>query len=120
MFFWQAEGGIRDLVRSRGIGDVYKRQGEDRGDPEQVEAHSRQISQTARDTTRVLDEIVWACLLYTSDAADERSSVDLGGRSIIKTKTRPGLGSYSNLTTYPDDPVVDHGDGTITTATIRT
>ena len=27
-----------------------------------------------------------ACLLYTSDAADERSSVDLGGRRIIKKK----------------------------------
>src|SRR5678815_5901128 len=26
----------------------------------------------------------WDCLLYTSDAADERSSVDLGGRRIIK------------------------------------
>ena len=26
------------------------------------------------------------CLLYTSDAADERSSVDLGGRRIIKQK----------------------------------
>ena len=29
-----------------------------------------------------------ACLLYTSDAADERSSVDLGGRRIIKKKTK--------------------------------
>mgnify|MGYP003381465382 CR=1 FL=1 len=28
------------------------------------------------------------CLLYTSDAADERSSVDLGGRRIIKKKKR--------------------------------
>ena len=28
----------------------------------------------------------WFCLLYTSDAADERSSVDLGGRRIIKKK----------------------------------
>ena len=27
-FFFQAEDGIRDLVRSRGLGDVYKRQGE--------------------------------------------------------------------------------------------
>ena len=27
-----------------------------------------------------------ACLLYTSEAADERSSVDLGGRRIIKKK----------------------------------
>ena len=28
------------------------------------------------------------CLLYTSDAADERSSVDLGGRRIINKKTK--------------------------------
>ena len=28
-FFFQAEDGIRDLVRSRGLGDVYKRQGLD-------------------------------------------------------------------------------------------
>ena len=28
------------------------------------------------------------CLLYTSDAADERSSVDLGGRRIIKKKKK--------------------------------
>ena len=34
-----------------------------------------------------------ACLLYTSDAADERSSVDLGGRRIIKKQTR--------INTYP-------------------
>ena len=38
-----------------------------------------------------LDELLqlltpWGCLLYTSDAADERSSVDLGGRRIIKKK----------------------------------
>ena len=29
-FFFQAEDGIRDLVRSRGLGDVYKRQDLDR------------------------------------------------------------------------------------------
>ena len=28
VFFFQAEDGIRDLVRSRGLGDVYKRQEE--------------------------------------------------------------------------------------------
>ena len=32
------------------------------------------------------------CLLYTSDAADERSSVDLGGRRIIKKKNRREIG----------------------------
>ena len=30
----------------------------------------------------------YSCLLYTSDAADERSSVDLGGRRIIKKKKK--------------------------------
>ena len=33
------------------------------------------------------DEDVVGCLLYTSDAADERSRVDLGGRRIIKKKS---------------------------------
>ena len=32
--------------------------------------------------------MMWFCLLYTSDAADERSSVDLGGRRIIKKKNK--------------------------------
>ena len=31
-------------------------------------------------------DLAIVCLLYTSDAADERSSVDLGGRRIIKKK----------------------------------
>src|SRR5665648_1300884 len=30
----------------------------------------------------------WSCLLYTSDAADEEDSVDLGGRRIIKKKKK--------------------------------
>ena len=33
------------------------------------------------------------CLLYTSDAADERSSVDLGGRRIIKKQNQVPLRS---------------------------
>ena len=33
------------------------------------------------------------CLLYTSDAADERSSVDLGGRRIIKKKKKKEIRS---------------------------
>ena len=40
-------------------------------------------------TAEKLDQVQRAfgdCLLYTSDAADERSSVDLGGRRIIKKK----------------------------------
>ena len=45
-----------------------------------------------------------ACLLYTSDAADERSSVDLGGRRIIKKKNKIqnwlGLQNQNNKLTY--------------------
>ena len=37
----------------------------------------------------------YRCLLYTSDAADERSSVDLGGRRIIKKKKK--IDSYCGL-----------------------
>ena len=37
VFFLQAEDGIRDLVRSRGLGDVYKRQ-DGRGGEDAVEA----------------------------------------------------------------------------------
>ena len=44
-----------------------------------------------------------ACLLYTSDAADERSSVDLGGRRIIKKKNEQlcsgARTSRANMTT---------------------
>ena len=34
----------------------------------------------------IINPVDGTCLLYTSDAADERSSVDLGGRRIIKKK----------------------------------
>ena len=86
-FFFQAEDGIRDLVRSRGLGDVYKRQ----------TVHSGAASVNAEDATggavcggdclALGDVPLTTCLLYTSDAADERSSGDLGGRRIIKKRT---------------------------------
>ena len=88
VFFFQAEDGIRDLVRSRGLGDVYKRQlipltplGQ------QVQDDLRRILQVGvNDDHGVALRVI--CLLYTSDAADERSSVDLGGRRIIKKKNQ--------------------------------
>ena len=47
---------------------------------------------TARGNTLFLDgrymALASTCLLYTSDAADERSSVDLGGRRIVKKKKK--------------------------------
>ena len=87
VFFFQAEDGIRYLVRSRGLGDVYKRQDlwrqglglhpRERCRQGPVPGRQRQVHLAGPAV----------CLLYTSDAADERSSVDLGGRRIIKKKT---------------------------------
>ena len=50
-------------------------------------------------TMKVLFEkhVRGVCLLYTSDAADERSSVDLGGRRIIKKKNSKITREYSTL-----------------------
>ena len=39
------------------------------------------------------------CLLYTSDAADERSSVDLGGRRIIKKQNKKTVHNAMNSKT---------------------
>ena len=43
-----------------------------------------EVENTPNKIEDAVDDII--CLLYTSDAADERSSVDLGGRRIIKKK----------------------------------
>ena len=106
-FFFQAEDGIRYLVRSRGLGDVYKRQ-------ELAFAFGRQFSSNdailgfvhyvqSSTETRIPDDDddskdIRACLLYTSDAADERSSVDLGGRRIIKKKKQTARVRYHGHT----------------------
>ena len=50
-----------------------------------AEKHNQVLFKVLRDATK---PEIKACLLYTSDAADERSSVDLGGRRIIKKKKR--------------------------------
>ena len=48
------------------------------------------------------------CLLYTSDAADERSSVDLGGRRIIKKKITPStVGRLRTRRAVLTGPIVD-------------
>ena len=147
LFFFQAEDGIRYLVRSRGLGDVYKRQvethqlldgvrassaireqikieavlvtrkrnrsphlaavlvGEDAASQTYVSSKVKSCEEVGFrstllrkpvDTTEVellalvaqLNADAEVCLLYTSDAADERSSVDLGGRRIIKKKNK--------------------------------
>ena len=85
-FFFQAEDGIRDLVRSRGLGDVYKRQVLNNANCVQHAITATSIANlTADDLLNLTDKLV-GCLLYTSDAADDIPCVDLGGRRIIKKK----------------------------------
>ena len=86
-FFCQAEDGIRVLVRSRGLGDVYKRQPSKRPLLTLLKQARAFGLGCVLVTQNPVDIDYKGCLLYTSDAADERSSVDLGGRRIIKKKT---------------------------------
>ena len=59
------------------------------GDGEAQSADSSELVfplDTAHTTVYHRNPKYRGCLLYTSDAADERSSVDLGGRRTIKQK----------------------------------
>ena len=85
-FFFQAEDGIRYLVRSRGLGDVYKRQVLVHAPVSVIRTVLALVLMAAVATYVWRTAPTGTCLLYTSDAADERSSVDLGGRRIIKKK----------------------------------
>ena len=96
-FFFQAEDGIRDLVRSRGLGDVYKRQSANRANPDTNSENEVMKQVNCSRRSRKPGRVKYCCLLYTSDAADERSSVDLGGRRIIKKKTKQTNSSRRTL-----------------------
>eukprot|EP00658_Telonema_sp_P-2_P041496 TRINITY_DN29688_c0_g1_i2.p1 TRINITY_DN29688_c0_g1~~TRINITY_DN29688_c0_g1_i2.p1 ORF type:complete len:100 (-),score=39.94 TRINITY_DN29688_c0_g1_i2:100-399(-) len=89
-FFFQAEDGIRDAQESRGLGDVYKRQA---GSPVTRRRNkSLKLGNLTAPLTEPTDNaLTTICLLYTSDAADEEDSVDLGGRRIIKKKKKIDL-----------------------------
>ena len=64
-------------IRDRDSGDSHSRDRQRSTVGLQVAGHAVGLSGDAHSD---------CCLLYTSDAADERSSVDLGGRRIIKKK----------------------------------
>src|SRR5664279_5735220 len=48
--------------------------------------HEGEIVDWIQSARQTADAVIINCLLYTSDAADEEDSVDLGGRRIIKNK----------------------------------
>ena len=126
-FFVQAEDGRRYLVRSRGLGDVYKRQDAGRADnaflaqlvqtviaagatvvniPDTTgyclpHQYGEKIAYLVNNVSNIDKAIISchchndlglatansiACLLYTSDAADDLLCVDFGGRRNIQKK----------------------------------
>ena len=87
---------IRDRVGHR-LGIAAARQHRD-------ETNLQPIGRVAVDVGDLL-----ICLLYTSDAADERSSVDLGGRRIIKKKNHYTL-CGTRLTRHSKPSTGQHED----------
>ena len=96
LFFFQAEDGIRDLVRSRGLGDVYKRQDryyfiqqsmhktlsstrstKNLTEQEKKQLEVRRAAETnakkAIEVEKANIERLNACLLYTSPSPRDRT-----------------------------------------------
>ena len=71
--------GVKSLLEKRVDGFIIASVGQDF-------AHIKKIRDA--EIPIVMVDRCFACLLYTSDAADERSSVDLGGRRIITKKKK--------------------------------
>ena len=63
-FFFQAEDGIRDLVRSRGLGDVYKRQDANFVKAAPHKAASHRPTHEAIDDAELI-AVTWRPVSYT-------------------------------------------------------
>ena len=85
MLLLQKEGGIRDFCLSRGLGDVYKRQ--------PVAAPALALASAPAPAAAPA-----ACLLYTSDAADDLLCFSLSGRRY--STINPELSSVPSISTY--------------------
>src|SRR5665648_350375 len=81
------EAGFGDLliVRSHGEGEEFYKRAEELG-LEIIDATCPFVMKIQKLVKQAKEEGYNICLLYTSDAADEEDSVDLGGRRLIKKK----------------------------------
>jgi len=81
-FFFQAEDGIRDLVRSRGLGDVYK----------------RQLLTRLRDS----DQVAQCMAVQTFRFATGRPPQAFDGCVLTEMMSSAGAGAEINLSTLLD------------------
>ena len=91
--FFQAEDGIRDLVRSRGLGDVYKRQ---------LLNRSRSIGIGLMVLAALTALFVYQFGLTA--AADDASYI-IRGKEFFSLRAWPGAVSYTHLTLPTSDLV---------------
>eukprot|EP00656_Telonema_subtile_P041016 TRINITY_DN46108_c0_g1_i1.p1 TRINITY_DN46108_c0_g1~~TRINITY_DN46108_c0_g1_i1.p1 ORF type:complete len:297 (-),score=47.31 TRINITY_DN46108_c0_g1_i1:29-919(-) len=87
---WGAPGSVWTLMWSMPATDKARLTGDPRASPYiwNFEGYGEAEQASFWLTAWVGLAVVVACLLYTSDAADEEDSVDLGGRRIVKKKQR--------------------------------
>ena len=89
-FFFQAEDGIRDLVRSRGLGDVYKRQ-----DVQRAIANVDGPIAAALRGRDALDQAGIDALLVALDGT--RNKAVLGGNATVAVSPPVGHGAARRL-----------------------
>ena len=92
--FFQAEDGIRDLVRSRGLGDVYKRQGVDHAADGGL-GRAVLVVDRDRDVAVSAGHVASQLGLEVLAADDERADAGRGQAPV----------SYTHLTLPPSDLV---------------
>src|SRR5674536_24887 len=78
---WLPPASAREMMRSTQDAEVEEPAFQSSVSTDQFQTAMRRCWARAR-----VVEVYAPCLLYTSDAADEEDSVDLGGRRIIKKK----------------------------------
>ena len=109
VFFFQAGDGIRDLVRSRGLGDVYKRQPQALALYDQKEGTTR-CEQTAATALLgglpALDGKVITADALHCQRATARTIVEQGGEYCLQLKAnQPSLLDHARqLDALPDTP----------------
>eukprot|EP00831_Metopus_contortus_P047785 TRINITY_DN38708_c0_g1_i1.p1 TRINITY_DN38708_c0_g1~~TRINITY_DN38708_c0_g1_i1.p1 ORF type:complete len:121 (-),score=40.13 TRINITY_DN38708_c0_g1_i1:21-383(-) len=92
-FFFQAEDGIRDVERSRGLGDVYKRQVSTQSTWEsgiQYEGEFRKGKKHGRGIKRTPSGVV-VTGTWINDLEDGIMIIKNGDESVIKTKWSKGM-----------------------------